>query len=128
MSPSTRYVTTMDIFPRVPPPPPGSRLHVRGMLTLPRVLALRCDAAMLYRGRDAALVAGVFFIAAAAATGGGGAADAVMRKVLAFVGALLLCVPRLALQPLIARLECAPWPRKEWRSPTPMALLASRAR
>jgi hypothetical protein len=91
------------------------------------IIAVACLAALLYKARDAALVVGVCLVAAAAAIGGGGA-DAALRKVLAAAGAVLICVPRALLRPLIARLECAPWPRKAWRTPTPATLLAGRAR
>lgn len=126
MPPRTWYAGSLASHARARPP--QSQLVLSEMLT--GVFDSRRLAAMLYTARDAALFAGVFFIAAAAALGGAAVptADVAVRKVLATVGALLLCVPTLVLRPLIARLECAPWPRKEWRRPTPAASLAARAR
>jgi hypothetical protein len=36
------------------------------------------------------------------------------QKAVACLAVLLLLAPRVVLQPLISRLECVPWPRKEW--------------
>lgn len=37
------------------------------------------------------------------------------KRMFAAAGALLLFAPRILLRPLIARLECAPWPRRKWQ-------------
>ena len=46
--------------------------------------------------------------------------DRQKKFVVLVAGGILLLSPRVLLQPLISRLECVPWPRKEWvQSPSP---------
>jgi hypothetical protein len=40
------------------------------------------------------------------------------KRSFGIAGGLLLLAPNILLRPLIARLECVPWPRKRWRRPT----------
>ena len=73
----------------------------------------------LYLARELCQGVGIGLIAAAAAGAVGTASSAtgsVGKKVLASAGAALLLAPRLLIQPLVARLEIVPWPRKQWRS------------
>ena len=87
--------------------------------------------AALYAGVDAAFAVGVLLLACAAAGVGGVVASfngfGLGRVVVAGLGAVLMA-GKFAVRPLIARLECAPWPRRGWKAPTPARLMAERAR
>jgi hypothetical protein len=41
------------------------------------------------------------------------------RITLAIISGLMFLAPRVLLQPLIARMECVPWPRKQWHASDP---------
>jgi phenylpropionate dioxygenase-like ring-hydroxylating dioxygenase large terminal subunit len=84
----------------------------------------------LYVIREALTYAGIILLAAATASGiaqptmGGISA----RQIAAVAGATMLLVPRVVLRPMIARLECVPWPRQKWMRPTPSSKLPSSSR
>jgi hypothetical protein len=66
-----------------------------------------------YAIREALTYSGVLFLATAA-----GITGRKTRIALAIAGGLSLIAPRLLLAPLIASLECMPWPRKQWIAPS----------
>jgi hypothetical protein len=67
-------------------------------------------------------VAGILLLATSSALTG---ISATPQRVPAVVGAGMLLLPQLLLRPLIRRLECAPWPRKEWLQPSPLRELSN---
>lgn len=63
--------------------------------------------------KEAFVASGICFLVAAAS-----GSNIIWKRSLGIAGGLLLVSPHIFLRPLIARLECAPWPRKRWRKPT----------
>ena len=83
----------------------------------------------LYILREAMTYAGIILLAAAAAATSGTAPLTVggfnAKRIAATLGAAMLFAPRVLIRPLIARFECAPWPRQKWIRPTPRKFLTS---
>jgi hypothetical protein len=63
--------------------------------------------------REVSVASGIVFLVAAAA-----GSNTLWKRSFGIAGGLLLLAPNILLRPLIARLECVPWPRKRWRRPT----------
>jgi phenylpropionate dioxygenase-like ring-hydroxylating dioxygenase large terminal subunit len=64
---------------------------------------------MMYLIREVLTYSGVLLLVAAAAM-----AEKNKRIALAITSGLMFLAPRVLLRPLIARMECVPWPRKQW--------------
>lgn len=71
----------------------------------------------LHALRECMTIAGILLLATSSALTGIAARP---RRVAAVVGAGMLLLPQLLHRPLVRRLECAPWPRKEWVRPSPL--------
>lgn len=65
----------------------------------------------MYALREASMAMGICLLVAAAS----GSSGLRWKTTFGFAGGCLLFVPRIILRPLIARLECVPWPRPQWR-------------
>lgn len=75
--------------------------------------------------RECMTVAGILLLAAASASSSIAARP---KRIAAVAGAGMVLLPRLLIRPLIVRLECVPWPRKQWlkKPPTPRRELGNR--
>jgi hypothetical protein len=79
----------------------------------------------LHALRECMTIAGILLLATSSALTGIAARP---RRVAAVVGAGMLLLPQLLHRPLVRRLECAPWPRKEWVRPSPLRGLGNTSR
>jgi hypothetical protein len=68
----------------------------------------------LYAIKDMSMAIGVCLLVAAA-TNAVPSHSTLWKRVLGFAGGSLLLAPRILISPLISRLECAPWPRHQWK-------------